>query len=58
MDLYISLAVTVLLDAIKDRKFFTKHRAKLLKVFKALSEAFANDTEARMMAVSILNGRD
>lgn len=47
MDLYLSLAITVLLDVVKDRRFFVKHRAKLYKAFRALAEAFKDDEEAK-----------
>ena len=42
-ELYITMAVSIILAKIKDDKFRTKFKAALLKVRNAINAAFPND---------------
>lgn len=44
------LAITIVIDIVKDKRFVAKHRSKLFKLFRALTDAFAQDADARAYA--------
>lgn len=53
-DFYINLAVTVMLQAVKDGAIKGKFRRAFLKVFKAVATAYQTDQEFQDAASSIV----
>jgi hypothetical protein len=45
MDFWIDISVAVLLRLLKDRRALNQYRPALLKVFRALADAFGADAE-------------